>query len=164
MTSPVPEPPGDIRAQLAAVLDPSHCKQACYLTPEDARHLTLPEGGVDGLIVTRRAEGVLVTVDRRRAEMFEQSASDATMAAILGYPEPKDETGRRCPHPVSEKARAVQARTGTGHVVCEAFCSPVAFLPTCAEMARHVPAGGTLVVLSPTAAIARRIALRRIGF
>lgn len=162
--TPVPEPPGDIRAQLAAVLDPEHPKRACFMVPEDARNLTMPESGVDGLLVVRRAEGVLLTTDQGRAELFEHSASDANMAAILGYPESKDVTGQRCPRPVSERARAVQARDPAGHVVTEAFCSPLAFLPTCAEMSRHVPAGGTLVILSPTASIARRIALRRIGF
>lgn len=162
--TPVPEPPGDIRAQLAAVLDPQHAKQACFLVPEDAESLTIPEVGIDGLMVVRRTEGVLVTTDPVRAKMFERSAADDTMAAILGYPESKDVTGQRCPRPVSQRARAVQARDEAGHVVTEAFCSPVAFLPTCAEMQRHVPAGGRLVILSPTAAIARRVALRWIGF
>lgn len=162
--TPVPEPPGDIRAQLAAVLDPEHPKRACFMVPADAANLTLPEGGIAGFIVAERAEGVLLTVDRHRAEMFKASADDANMAAILGYPESKDVTAQRCPRPVSERARAVQARDPAGHVVTEAFCSPVAFLATCAEMARHVPAGGRLVILSPTASIARRIALRRIGF
>lgn len=162
--TPVPEPPGDIRAQLAAVLDPQHAKQACFLVPEDARGLSIPEAGIDGLIVVRRVEGVLVTTSTVRAGMFRAGCDEPTMAAILDYPEPKTVTAERCPKPVSQRARAVQARDGAGHVVTEAFCSPLAFLPTCAEMQRHVPAGGRLVILSPTAAIARRVALRWIGF
>lgn len=161
--TPVPEPPGDIRAQLEAVLDPQHAKRACFLVPEDAAHLKLPEEGW-GVIVVERAEGTLVTLDPEVAELFEHSADESTMALILGYPESKDVTVQRCPRPVSERARAVQARTGTGHVVTEAFSSPVAFLPTVAAMQRHVPPGGQLVVLSPTAAIARRVAMRWIGF
>lgn len=161
---PVPEPPGDIRAQLAAVLDPQHAKQACFLVPEDAQNLTIPEGGIDGLLVVRRAEGVLVTTDPARAGMFERSATDATMAEILGYPENKDQIVARVPAPPGQHARCVQARTLTGHVVTEACCSGIGLLPTCTELARHVPPGGEMIITTPTAAIARRVALRWIGF
>lgn len=165
MTRPDPEPPGDIRAQLAAVLDPAHPKQACFMVPEDARNLTIPEGGLPpGIFTVRREDGVLLTTDRHRARMFEQSADDITMAQILGYPEDKDTVLKRCPRAPGHTARAVQARTHSGHVVTEALCSGVGLLPTVAEMQRHVPPGGRLVILSPTASIARRIALRRIGF
>lgn len=162
--TPIPEPPGDIRAQLAAVLDPDHPKLACFLVPEDAKNLAIPEEGIPGLIVVRRDEGVLVTVDPERAELFRAGYDEPTMARILGYPECKDEIARRCPRPVSRHARSVQARDSGGHVVTEAFCSPLAFLPTCAAMARHVPPGGELVVMAPTHSIARRVALRWIGY
>jgi len=162
--TPVAEPLGDIRAQLAAVLDPQHAKRACFLVPEDARNLTIPEGGIDGLLVVRRAEGTLVTLDPAKAELFKQQADDTTMAEILGYPEDKDTVLARCPRNPGHTARSVQARTHTGHVVIEALCSGVGLLPTVAEMQRHVPPGGKLVILSPTASIARRIAMRRIGF
>ena len=165
MTRPDPEPPGDIRAQLAAVLDPEHPKRACFMVPEDARNLQMPEGGLPpGVFTVRRDEGTLVTVDERRAKMFYGDASDVTMAQILGYPEDKDTVLKRCPRAPGHTARAVQARTHSGHVVTEALCSGVGLLPTVAEMQRHVPPGGKLVILSPTASIARRIALRRIGF
>ena len=118
---------------------------------------------VPGLLVVRRAEGTLVTFDEARAAMFEEAADDSTMALILGYPESKPEIAERCPRPVSQRARAVQARDQGGHVITEAFCSPSMFLPTCEAMGRHVPPGGDLVVLSPVASIARRIALRWIG-
>jgi len=163
MTRPDPEPPGDIRAQLAAVLEPAHPKKACFLVPEDAANLRLPEEGW-GLIVVKRHEGTLVTLDPARAELFKARADEAAMAQILGYPEDKDTVLARCPRNPGHTARAVQARTRTGHVIQEACCSGVGLLPTVAEVQRHVPPGGRLVVLSPTASIARRIALRRIGF
>jgi hypothetical protein len=162
--TPEPEPPGDIRAQLAAVLDPSHPKLAAFLVPEDATNLTMPQEGIPGVIVVRRDEGVLVTTDRARAEMFRRSADDTTMAEILGYPEPKDLVVERCPHPPGRHARCVQARDRDGHVVTEACCSGIGLLPTCAELQRHVPPGGELVIMMPIAAIARRVALRWIGF
>jgi hypothetical protein len=160
---PVPEPPGDIRAQLAAVLDPSHPKLACFMVPDDAANLKIPEEGIPGLIVVRRAEGVLVTTDRTRAEMFREAADETTMAQILGYPEAKDLIAERCPKPPGQTARCVQARTRTGHVITEACCSGIGLLPTVAELRRHVPPDGDLVIMSPVASIARRIALRWIG-
>lgn len=160
---PTPEPPGDIQAQLAAVLDPEHVKHACFLVPEDAANLRIPPEGIPGLVVVRRAEGVLVTTDRARAEMFRASADESTMAQILGYPEPKDLVESRCPRPAGQTARCVQARARGGHVITEACCSGIGLLPTCAELRRHVPPGGTLVIMSPVAAIARRVALRWIG-
>lgn len=158
-----PEPPGDIRAQLAAVLDPAHPKLACYLVPEDAKGLAIPEEGIPGLIVVRRAEGVLVTVEDWRAELFRQAADEPTMALILGYPEDKDQVAERSPRPAGLHARVVQARTRSGHVVTEACCSGIGLLPTVAELQRHVPPGGDLVITSPVAAVARRVALRWIG-
>ena len=158
-----PEPPGDIRAQLAAVLDPAHPKLAAYLVPEDAKGLTIPEEGIPGLIIVRRDEGVLVTTSASLAEMFRQAVDEATMALILGYPEPKDLVAERSPRPAGLHARVVQARTRSGHVVTEACCSGVGLLPTVTELSRHVPPGGELVILSPVAAVARRVALRWIG-
>jgi len=157
--TPIAEPPGDIRAQLAAALDPKHPKLACFMVPADAANLR----DAPGVLIVRRDEGALVTTDPEIAELFRHRADDSTMALILGYPESKDLIIKRCPKPVSQRARAVQARDAAGHVVTEAFCSPMMFLPTCEAMARHVPPGGELVVLSPAASIARRIALRWIG-
>lgn len=164
VVTPEPEPPGDIRAQLAAVLDPNHPKRAAFLVPEDAANLRIPDDGIAGLHVVRREEGVIVTTDRMLAELFEQRADDATMALILGYPESKDKLVERCRKPVHKHARAVQARDKDGHVVTECFCSPLMFLRTCEVIARHVPRDGELLIMSPIAAIARRIAMRRVGF
>jgi hypothetical protein len=160
--TPIAEPPGDIRAQLEAAIDREHPKRACFMVPADAANLR-DAGDAPGVLIVRRAEGALVTTDPEVAELFRQRADDSTMALILGYPESKDLIIERCPKPVSQRARAVQARDAAGHVVTEAYCSPIMFLRTCEAMARHVPPGGELVVLSPVASIARRIALRWIG-
>ena len=156
----IPEPPGDIRAQLAAVLDPNHPKHACFLTPADAASV-VGLSKVPGIVVVQRAEGTLITTSPMLADLFRNGYSEPTMAQILGYPESKDEVIENSPHPVILTAWAVQARDAAASVVTEAFCSPSMFGPTCEAMLRHVPQGGQMVVLSPIAAITRRVTLRQ---
>ena len=134
------------------------------MVPEDAANLSIPPEGIPGLHIATRDEGVLVTTDLDLAVMFDHEYSEPVMAQILGYPEDKLLTGERCPHPISHRARAVQARDAEGHVITEAFCSPAAFFETYAAVARHVPSDGDLIVMLPVAAIARRVAMRWIGF
>jgi hypothetical protein len=155
--TPVPEPAGDIRAQLQATLDPTHPKRACFLVPGDAEHLkldALPEGAYAAV----RPEGTLITADKQLAEFFETIPSetrvfDTAMAGILGLTEVK-------PLVRPLDGRAVQARDAQGHVIIETFVSPTGLLDACAEMQRHVPPGGELVILGSISAIARRIAMR----
>ena len=73
-----PEPICDLRAQLAALADPSHPKQSVYIARGPA-------------FVVIRDEGTLVTKDVRIAEYFrtKPEITDDDMAVILGYPEPK---------------------------------------------------------------------------
>lgn len=162
--TPVPEPAGDIRAQIAATLDHNHPKRACYMVPEDAERLDL-KALPQGIYAAQRAEGTLVTTDLELAELFdgapaETGAFDRVMAEILGYPEDKATAVARCRGKPARHARAVQARDAAGHVITEIFASPVGFLPACAAMQAHVPAGGRLVIMSPAAAISRRVAMR----
>jgi hypothetical protein len=162
--TPVPEPAGDIRAQIAATLDRNHPKRACYMVPEDAERLDL-EALPQGVYAVQRTEGTLVTTDLGIAELFdaapaETDAFDRVMAEILGYPEDKATAVARCRGKPAVYARAVQARDAIGHVVTEVFASPVGFLPACAAIQEHVPARGRLVIMSPAAAISRRVAMR----
>jgi hypothetical protein len=162
--TPVPEPAGDIRAQLAAVLDPTHPKRACFLVPGDAERLKL-DGLPKGAYAAVRDEGTLVTRERQLAVAFEcaDSATDAfdtAMAEILGLPEAKPLMVERCRGQPELYARAVQARDAGGHVVCETFASPIGFLGACKVMAKHVPPGGQLVTIGAVIAISRRIAMR----
>src|SRR5580765_4928 len=158
---PVAEPAGDIRAQLAAVMDPQHPKLACFVVPEDKYLVPL----VLNAFIETRSEGTLVTTNEDLANSFrcapeEPSAFDRIMADILGYPEDKALVVSRCRGAPAANARAVQARDAVGHVVTETFASPIGLLDACAEMARHVPPGGELVILGSISAIARRIAMR----
>jgi hypothetical protein len=161
---PVAEPAGDIRAQLAAVMDPAHPKAACFMVPQDAHLVPL----VLNAFIEARPEGTLVTTDEALADLFRYAPDDPydfdrTMAQILGYPEDKALVVSRCRGEPAVHARAVQARDAGGHVVCETFASPQGFLGACEAMAKHVPPGGQLVILGAAGAIARRIAMRWIG-
>jgi hypothetical protein len=162
--TPTPEPAGDIKAQLSAVLNPAHPKRACFLVPED---MTQIPHGLSAIVVAR-AEGVLVTQDRWRADAFSSAFNqtdsfDRTMAALLGYPEAKPDVVVACDRRPFTLARAVQARDKDGHVVTEACCSPGRLEETQEALKPHVPEGGKLVVVTPLEALARRILLREAG-
>jgi hypothetical protein len=162
--TPTPEPAGDIKAQLAAVLDPEHPKRACFLVPED---MTQIPHGLNAIVVAR-AEGVLVTQDQACADAFSSASNqpdsfDRTMAEILGYPEAKPDVVVACDKQPFNRARAVQARDKDGHVITEACCSPGRLAETQDALQAHVPTGGKLVVVTPLEALARRILLREAG-
>lgn len=149
--TPVPEPAGDLRAQLAAVLDPSHPKAAMLVVPGNV----VPAVPGDVCVITR-PQGTLITRDLALAHDFIWGkTSEADMAQLLGYPEHKDAVVMACGGDLS-LARAVQARDAEGNVVTEAFASPAGFERTKTAIATHVPPGGSLVVLTPAAAILRR--------
>lgn len=162
--TPVPEPAGDIRAQIAATLDPSHPKRACFMVPGNAERVdlnALPRGAY----AVQRAEGALITTNRAVAEAFdsapnEPAAFDSLMAAILGLAEEKSAVVERCRGFPERYAHAVQARDERGNVITETFTSPIGFLATCDAMRAHVPSGGQLVVSGARLAISRRVAMR----
>ena len=121
-----------------------------------------------GAFVEIRPEGRLVTLDKALALSFrhapyELDAFDAVMAGLLGYPEAKPDVIAACDGRPIAKARAVQARDAEGWVITEAFTSPKWLGITQAEIRKHVPSGGTLVVLTPIEAIGRRLLLREAG-
>ena len=159
MTIPIPEPAADIEAQLAALLDPGHPKRACFLVPGN-----LPPG-VLAADTQIRPEGVLLTQDPALARLFRDAPEDVAgfdraMAAILGLPEAKPDAEARCGGDPT-RARVVQARDTQDRVVTEALASPVRLALAVAEMRRHVPAGGRLVVLSLAQVLERRRRLRQ---
>jgi hypothetical protein len=162
--TPVPEPAGDVRAQLAAALAPYGPKRAAFLVPRDAQGLDPAEFRNAGVYVAEREEGMLVTLEQSLAEAFNDAPEgddfDRVMAEILGYPEDKHTVVSRCRGKPATVARAVQARDAEGHVVQEAFCSPLGLLETCAAVQQHVPPGGSLEILPPILAMSRRVAMR----
>lgn len=164
MISQVPEPRGDILAQLLAVMNPSHPKRAAFLVPEDA--VEIPHG-LQAYVVAR-SEGVLVTSEPELAAAFEEAPRDTdgfdrAMADILGYPEAKPDVVAACQGRPAARARAVQARDADGWVITETFASPQWLELAQRTMQRHVPPGGELVIMTPIEAIGRRILLREAG-
>lgn len=160
-----PEPAGDIRAQLRAVLDPEHPKRACFMLPED---FSLPPDTA-GAFVEQRAEGNLVTYDKALALAFRHAPKepgaefDRAMAEILGYPEAKPDVMLACQGRLFTLARVVQARDAEDWVVQEAMTSPAMLGHTTEEVQKHVPPGGNLVILSPINVLHRRLLLREAG-
>jgi hypothetical protein len=162
--TPLPEPAGDIRAQLAAAMDSGHPKRAAFLVPANAVRMPCAP---DAHIVPR-PEGVLITLDADLARTFRRAPSEAVafdrvMAAILGYPEDKALVVSRCGGRPVENSRAVQARDGNGWVVTETFASPAGLDAARKAMQEHVPPGGGLVELTATEAISRRVLLWEAG-
>ncbi len=154
--TPIPEPMADVRAQVAAMLDPTHPKKAALVVPGNEVPAVLAD-----VIRVDRPSGTLLTLDPVRAAAFADGHDhDATMAWILGYPEDKGSVVAACGGDPVRTARAIQARDADGNVVTEAFTSPTWFDRTYQAIGEHVPAGGHLVVLTPTQAIGRRVVLR----
>lgn len=85
------------------------------------------------------------------------------MAEVLGYPEAKPDVVAGCEGRPIASAKAVQARNKDGWVITEAFTSPKWLGITQAELQKHVPKGGAIVVLTPIEAIGRRLLLREAG-
>ena len=163
----VPEPKGDIQAQLRAVLDPEHPKRACFVVPQDyagAGHFCIDKGFME-----ERHEGRLFTCHKaqalafRQAPRYPEAAFDAAMAEILGYPEAKPDVMMRCGGGLFGGAQVVQARDGDAWVIHEALTSPAMLECTTQELQRHVPPEGVLMVLTPVKALERRLLLREAG-
>jgi hypothetical protein len=164
---PTPEPVRDIRAQIAAVLDPAHPKRACFLVPENVEQVHC-DWIRKRATLKARAEGALVSRERRLLLGFlaapsDQDGFDRVMAEILGYPEAKPDVVAACEGRPFARARVVQARDRDGSVITEACCSPGWLQVTQDALRAHVTRGGTLVTLTPLEVLGRRILLREAG-
>lgn len=157
--TPIPEPACDVRAQIAAMLDVDHPKLAVLIVPgNDDLVPDLPTPL--GVYRVDTPVGVLLTRDAFCAELIAEDHCDLHMAGVLGYPEEKAAVVNACGGRHVHLARAVQARDAEGSVVTEAFTSPAGFVRTVNAITEHVPAGGSLAILTPIEAIARRLTVR----
>lgn len=142
MISPsLPEPLCDVAAQIMALRDRRHPKDAVWL----ARGTGSPQ--CDDLIVLRLSDGMLVTTDRGKATRLLADPSDDTLAEILGYDEPKS---RIVGMPV-----VVQALSRDAAVVLEMVASRERLSAALGIANRH----GDARVLSVEAALKRRLVL-----
>lgn len=104
----VPEPACDIAAQIAALRDPTHPKDAVWLAGGAGLPLWLKGGD---LLVVRFPDGVLITSSQEKVARLGANPNDDTRAEVLGYAEPKS---RIAGTPV-----VVQALNDYGSVVLE---------------------------------------------
>jgi len=79
--------------------------------------------------------------------------TDDDLALLLGYPESKADVFAR------GGGRVVQARDADGHVITEAYASTERLADTVTALRAHAPLAGSLLVLAPAEALARRVAL-----
>jgi len=136
-----PEPYCDVLAQTRALLDRRHPKRTMWLAAGTrlspiAPSLVLPAGCFYGN----------ASATRRLAA----DPSEETLAALLGYLEPKSSI-------LLAAALVVQARDRSDCVVGEMVCAPLRIL----DAARALEGFGRIELMSAEAALARRAALLR---
>lgn len=146
----IPELEKDIDAQLVCLCDPEHPKTAVFL----ARGNSLGDRKLPpGIFVESRAEGTLVTDSANLAAMYrlEDHITDELLAAMLCYPQAKAD--------VMEygEGLVVQAVDKAGCVIFECAVSQDFIQAALGEAERQLPPGGHTAVVSPQAALARRI-------
>jgi hypothetical protein len=147
------EPACDILAQIGALLDQRHPKDAVFIAAGNEKEV--PERLDPSIVVVFRSEGSLLTTNGTKAQLFhgKQFLTDADLAEILGFPENKVAAA------ASEAPFAIQARDRAGCVVAEAVTSPARAGETARAIGAQVPVGGSLVSLSGLALQMRRAAL-----
>ena len=151
VSATIPEPEKDIDAQLRALQDRKHPKVAVFL----ARGNRIGDRRIASSVqVITRAEGTLLTTDKKRARYFASRPmiTDDDLAFLLGYPETKADVL------ASGDGIVVQARDADGCVITEAFASRERVSETIRALESHVPFCGRVEVLTPSAALTRRIA------
>ena len=142
---PLPEPPADVRAQLAAVADKRNPKRAAFLP----RGTDVPV--TKGLHRASRREGTLITSDAAKHRLFRQSPTltDTTMAGLLDYPESKGEAI------ASGLPVMVQGVTPEGAVAHESLASPAGVPAAAAKAGAIAP---DVRVMTVPGALRRRLA------
>jgi hypothetical protein len=136
-----PEPICDVVAQIAALYDPAHPKDAVWLAAGNRVPAT------NGLTVLRLRAGTLLTTSAEKAARLMASPTDETLATILGYLESK--------RLVVGEPVVVQAVDPHGAVILEMGCS-AGLLDRATDVASLY---GTVRVTNLDAALRRRIRL-----
>lgn len=143
-----PEPAGDIAAQLAALRDPVHPRDAVFIAGWQSPPLA-------GVLQIVRTEGTLLTTDADKARAFEAGPVDEDlMARLLGYPISKAAMVGR-----DGDAFVVQARDALGRVLWECVAVPEHAARVRAVALDHVAADGAVVDVPLAQAVERRARL-----
>lgn len=148
-----PEPPNDIAAQIRALSDPNHPKDAVFVA--NGNETAIPTELPQNVQAVNSPAGTLLTTDPNKAAYFQSKPNpdDADMAAILGYPVAKSQAA------ASGAGTVVQARDAAGNVIYEAATHPAGMDATTKAAQEQTPPGGAVVNLSPEAALDRRQSL-----
>ena len=153
-----PEPVSDVQAQMRALTDPNHPKDAVFV----AKGTKMPDWETKdgkmpaGIKAVPRKEGVLFTTDPAKADAFKKGKlDDARIADILGMTQTKAEVIKHTldtgEHPV-----VVQAKDKSGAVVSETISKPTHAAGEAERLKTHAPAGGTVETVTPEQMQTRR--------
>lgn len=138
----LPEPLCDVAAQFRALCDPAHPKDAMWVS----RGTPLPPRR-DRIGTVVLSDGVLLSVDPAKIAALKAAPNGETLAAVLGYAEPKSH--------IDGVPAVVQAVDDRGCVIMEMGAS-VDRLSEAVEIAqRH----GTVAIVSLEEALMRRARL-----
>lgn len=145
ITRTMPEPRCDIEAQLRALIDPAHPKDAVWI----ARGGWWPDLPYPELAIYERDEGILLTKEPRYVNWLYLVPSDETLAAILGYRQPKST--------IEGFGYIVQAYNPEDAVVTEMLVDENHL----DEAKRTLEAHGRVIVTDILSALNRRLYLRQ---
>jgi hypothetical protein len=144
------EPRCDIGAQIKALMDEDHPKEAVFLARGNwSEDWSLP----NWVFVEHRAEGTLITTSATMACFYRtmERVTDDDLAVMLGYPETKSQVL------AMGSGVVVQALDKDGCVVLEFAASHPGLNSALAVASLQTPPGGRVNVTTPEYALARRI-------
>ena len=146
-----PEPASDLRAQLEAMVNPDHPKDAVFVARGNEGQI--PDDLPASAPPTRRPEGTLFTTNPEKAAAFRDApqVTDDLMGRILGYPDTKANVA------AAGQGAVVEARDKAGNVIAGAATSPERAQETQAAIGAQVPPGGHLATVTPQEALRNRL-------
>ncbi len=145
-----PEPIADLKAQVAAMLDPASDRDAVFVA-EGQQAPSVPKGVRK---VTRNGVGTLLTTNDKKAQEFRtKKLTDETLQRIIGYSENKADVMRAGEEPV-----VVQAQTPDGAVQAEQIATRRGAPAAAKAVAKLGTKGAKVVATSVAATQARRAA------
>ena len=144
----VPEPAGDIAAQLAAMMDPNNPRKGVFV----AEGTPMPQLPAGVAVVTKKGQGTFITTDPTLARSIKgtKHLDDKQIANFLGIPHAKAEIAARTDNPL-----AITAKDKNGNVVASA-ATDTTDSPNATAIKDQVPPGGSVVTQTPEQLLAER--------
>ncbi|MGO8915288.1 MAG: hypothetical protein ACLQJR_05220 [Stellaceae bacterium] len=138
-----PEPRAHIAAQIRAMADPQHVKDAVFVAR--GNEAAIPRRLPRGVHAVERREGVLLTTNLAKARAFARkpAVDDRDLAQLLGLPESKGDVMAAALR--GDAVTTHEAHDARGRTIAEALSSGRRSHETAAAIGAQVPAGGRLV-------------------